>query len=343
MDATRAEEPQVEETSMEISTVENLKHILEMELCADAEDDLEGIYSDDGLDWWPAEKVRQGDLKELQGLFDKGVLRPAREEARSDGKRPRYISSKIVRKTKGENVKTRMCLRDFNHGRPEGGELFAATPSLMALKMLLTIASWSSMEIRDLICLIGDVTQAFVHAPIDEWIQTRVPESLGGLEIRVDNEILTLYPGMLLDVMKALYGYRKSPRLWQDWISERLTQLPLSRSKVEPTIYFNKEKQVMLAMHVDDLMFLGPKENVEAFFAQLQKEVLIREVGRLENPDDEVTYHGKTITRTRRGFELRASDKLIESYIRVWRGREQGSRHAHCEVHSDPGGAGGAT
>ena len=73
----------------------------------------------------------------------------------------------------------------------------------------------------------------------------------------------------------------------------------------------------MLAMHVDDLMFLGPKENVEAFFAQLQKEVLIREFGRLENPDDEVTYLGKTITRTRRGFELRASDKLIESYIRV--------------------------
>ena len=209
--------------SMETSCVTDLKHILEMESCADAEADLEGIYSDDGLDLWPAEKVRQGDLKELQGLFDKGVLRPAREEARSDGKQPRYVSSKVVRKTKGENVKSRMCLRDFNRGRPEGGELFAATPSLMALKMLLTIASWSTMEIRDLICLIGDVTQAFLHAPIDEWIQTRVPESLGGLEIRVDNEILTLYPGMLLDVMKALYGYRKSPRLWQDWISERLT------------------------------------------------------------------------------------------------------------------------
>ena len=73
----------------------------------------------------------------------------------------------------------------------------------------------------------------------------------------------------------------------------------------------------MLAMHVDDLMFLGPKENVETFFAQLQKEVLIREVGRLENLDDEVIYLGKTITRTRRGFELRANDKLIESYIRV--------------------------
>ena len=82
MDATRAEESQVEETSMKISTVENLKHILEMELCADAEDDLDGIYSDDGLDWWPAEKVRQGDLKELQGLFDRSSTTSTRRSAK---------------------------------------------------------------------------------------------------------------------------------------------------------------------------------------------------------------------------------------------------------------------
>ena len=33
--------------------------------------------------------------------------------------------------------------------------------------------------------------------------------------------------------------------------------------------------------------------------------------------DDEVTYLGNIITRTRKGFELRASDKLIDSFIRV--------------------------
>ena len=184
MDAARALQPEVEETKMEIGVVENLKHILELELCTEdnLESDFEGLYSDDGLDWWPLEKVRRGDLKELQGLFDKGVLRLSSEETRSDGKQPRYISSKIVRKTKGEDVKSRMCLRDFNRGRPEGGKLLAATPSLMALKLLLTIASWLSSVFRDYICLIGDVTQAFVHAPIDEMVRTRVPDSLDGLE-----------------------------------------------------------------------------------------------------------------------------------------------------------------
>ena len=81
-----------------------------MELCADSDSeiDLEGMYSDDGSDWWPLEKVREGDIEELQGLLDKGVLRPAQEEMRPGGKRPRHISSKIVRKTKGEKVKSNM-------------------------------------------------------------------------------------------------------------------------------------------------------------------------------------------------------------------------------------------
>ena len=105
-------------------------------------------------------------------------------------------------------------------------------------------------------------------------IQTRVPDSLDGLEVRIDEVPTVLRAGMLLDVLKALYGYRKSPRLWQDWISDKLSQLPLERSKVEPTIYYNHEKQIMLGMHVDDLLFLGPKVVIEAAFAELQGQVL---------------------------------------------------------------------
>ena len=156
-----------------------------------------------------------------------------------------------------------------------------------------------------------------MHAPIDEMIRTRVPESLDGLEVKVDGKSLILRSGMLLDVLKVMYGYRRSLRVWQDWISEKLTLLPLSRSKVEPTIYFDKEKQILLAIHVDDFMLLGWKKAVEKIFADLQKEVLIREVGRLKYPDDEVTYLGRTITRTKNGFELRAKDRLIDSYVKV--------------------------
>ncbi len=150
-----------------------------------------------------------------------------------------------------------MVLRDFNRGRPEGGELFAATPSLMAVKLLLVIGSIMSLTMPDFICLLADVTQAFVHAPIDEVIQTRVPDSLDGLEVQIGGQPVILVAGMLLDVCKALYGYRKSPRLWQDWFSERLERLQMNRSKVEPTIYREATHEIFAALHVDDMMIFG--------------------------------------------------------------------------------------
>ena len=207
---------------------------------------------DDGIVWWPLDDVRKGDLKELQGLFDKGVLTMATPNLNKGGEKARFISSKVVRRSKNQVVKSRMCLRDSNRGRPEGGELFATTPSLMSVRMLLTIASWTSLKVPNFVALVGDVTQAFVHAPIYEWIQTRVPDSLNGLEVRINGVPVVLQAGMLLDVQKALYGYRKTPRLWQDWITDKLMQIPLRRSKVEPSIFYNDEKTIFAAMHVDD-------------------------------------------------------------------------------------------
>ncbi len=60
------------------------------------------------------------------------------------------------------------------------------------------------------------MTQAFVHADMDELIITRVPKELDGMKIKNGgDEETVLYEGMWLIVLKALYGYRNSPKLWQ--------------------------------------------------------------------------------------------------------------------------------
>ena len=70
--------------------------------------------------------------------------------------------------------------------RALGGELFAATPSLLALRTALTIASgWRSEPSGEEIgAIVGDVTQAFVHADMDELIIIRVPKELDGMKIK---------------------------------------------------------------------------------------------------------------------------------------------------------------
>ena len=52
---------------MELDIVEELRHTLSLEVGHgdDECDALEGMYMDDGVDWWPYEDVKKGDLKEL--------------------------------------------------------------------------------------------------------------------------------------------------------------------------------------------------------------------------------------------------------------------------------------
>ena len=69
----------------------------------------------------------------------------------------------------GEIIKSRLCLQDVAYTKAIGGELFAATPSLMALRTGFTIASgwWNLEKDMQIGAVAGDVTQAFVHADMD--------------------------------------------------------------------------------------------------------------------------------------------------------------------------------
>ncbi len=102
----------------------------------EAGDDLEQIILDAG-DWCPAHLARAGDLKEAQGLFDKSVFAMHGKE-RPEG---RYVSMRMIRRWKGEVIKSRLCLQDVAYTKAPGGELLAAKPSSMALRTGLTTAS----------------------------------------------------------------------------------------------------------------------------------------------------------------------------------------------------------
>ncbi len=44
--------------------------------------------------------------------------------------------------------------------------------------------------------MVGDVTQVFVHADMDELIIARVPKEMDGLTIKVDEKEIVFYEGL---------------------------------------------------------------------------------------------------------------------------------------------------
>jgi len=160
--------------------VERLSHdqsrpdadVLIQELCSDSCEHEVGVGEPE--EPLPPELVQAGDRAELEGLFNKGVLEQCTWS--EVPKSARIISSRVVRRLKQDplRVKTRLVARDFRNIAPQGGELFASTPTLPALRVLLALESLRRHQAEQQcpsqcrIVLGLDVTQAFIHAPIDE-------------------------------------------------------------------------------------------------------------------------------------------------------------------------------
>ena len=278
------------------------------------EDREQQLMLENGVDWCPGELARQGDEKEVKGLFEKGVFRVAGKQ-KPEG---RYISMRMIRRWKGESIKSRLCLQDVAYKKAYGGEMFAATPSLTALRLALAIASLWRSQGTDVKIIVGDVTQAFVHADMDEKIVTTVPKDLDGLVMQIDGQEIVLHEGDFLEVLKALYGYRRSPRLWQHFFFDKIEKSKTVSMKgllSEPALYVDMIRKVISVVHVDDILAIGAPI-VDEFFKELTETVLLREVGRLVQNDDKVTFLGRTITRTAKGYQIEASQVIIDAIVR---------------------------
>ena len=68
------------------------------------------------------------------------------------------ISTKWVKRAKGDGVKCRVCVRGYDQ-EVDPGDTYASTLSLTTLKLLLTLAVAHGWHI-----LAGDISTAFLHA-----------------------------------------------------------------------------------------------------------------------------------------------------------------------------------
>ena len=138
-----------------------------------SDDDHEYCQLEEAGHWCTREERDAGDKKELDGLFSLPVMTPTSWDQVPQG--TRCIKSRFTRRWKevfgGKPfVKSRLVIQDFRTGPVPGGELYAATPTLMTLRWQLTLASWYMNESpgEQHVAYILDVTQAFPHAFLDD-------------------------------------------------------------------------------------------------------------------------------------------------------------------------------
>jgi hypothetical protein len=137
--------------------------------------------------------------------------------------------------------KARIVAQGFKqiHGR-NFDETFAPTPTFSSLRLLLAMASQNKWPIASF-----DVKSAFLHSDIDHDVYIWPPPGV------------SVEPGCVLKLRKALYGTRQAARCWWLHLKSRLETIGFVPNAEDQStyVYCSGEDRAFLWIHVDDGLF----------------------------------------------------------------------------------------
>jgi hypothetical protein len=139
--------------------------------------------------------------------------------------------------------KARLCVRgDLQLGVTKE-DVSAITGAYRTFRLLMALTAAFDLDVIQL-----DAINAFVNADLDEDIYLSCPQ--GYKEKGRD---------ICLKLRKALYGLRKSPKLWYNSLSSTLKKLGLIPVPDEPCLFVHPTKLIMVFFYVDDILLFGSK------------------------------------------------------------------------------------
>ncbi|CAE7220981.1 RE1 [Symbiodinium natans] len=230
---------------------------------------------------FPLVEEVEGMKKEMKSMTTFDVFEEVHYKDIPQALLDKVISTRWVKVRKSDGtVRCRLVVRGYTQEVNDKDETFASTPSLTTLKLLLTLAVARGWHIA-----VGDISTAFLHAAVDDDFYVIPP--------------LEFYPDgcTLWKLKKALYGLKHSPKLWQEHFASVMKKNGFRRVKSDPNLYVHETKQLYVLAYVDDLMFFGSKPDVELSVAELQKDLLLKMTGTLDEGQS-VTFLGRELQRT---------------------------------------------
>ncbi|EKG09075.1 Reverse transcriptase RNA-dependent DNA polymerase, partial [Macrophomina phaseolina MS6] len=187
-------------------------------------------------------KAVEAELRELQG---KGVWKVISVTDVQDDTKEVIPLTWVFKYKFDENgyllkCKARICVRGDLQTTQE--DTFAATLAFRIFRALMAIICAFDLETRQY-----DVVNAFPHVPLEQTTYCKPPEGI------------TLKNEQVLQLLKALYGLKESPALWQRHFCNTLTELGLEPIPDAPCLYANSHlfvfffvDDVIVAYHKDD-------------------------------------------------------------------------------------------
>ncbi|PHH87415.1 hypothetical protein CDD83_8907 [Cordyceps sp. RAO-2017] len=163
-----------------------------------------------------------------------------------------------------QKFKARICVRG-DLQPPDSRDTYAATLAGRSFQILMAITAKFDLETRQL-----DAVNAFTNSLLDEDVYVQFPDGYRR-------------KGWVLKLLRALYGLRRSPLLWQKDLTAAFEKLGLKQSQEEPCLF--TDNWLTVFFFVDDIVLLHRTKHRKAadeFIAKLKAQYEMNDLGELK-------------------------------------------------------------
>ena len=222
----------------------------------------DALSGPDASEWWAA---MQTELNLMQKMGTWEVVK------RPEGMK--VIGSRWVFTVKRDNQgslvrrKARLVAQGFSQVY---GVDFDETSSPVVLKRSLHTIFALALEMDWEIDQV-DVISAYLHSPLDhEVYMSQAPLCHEKDPVR-----------FVYKLKKSVYGLRQSGKNWYEYLCGVMSQNGFCRCQYDPCVFAGEG--VIVAVHVDDMVVVGPKCNVDKFKVNLSNCIDIKDLGTINN------------------------------------------------------------
>ena len=256
--------------------------------------------------------VRQARALEMDYVSKKGVWRKVpRSLASRNGWK--VIPTRWIDINKGDadrpNYRSRLVAKEFNTGAQEG--LFAATPPLEALRLLVSDAATTDVH-EPKVIMLNDVARAFFEAPMKRTVCVELPQE-ALQEGEQDDDLVGL-------LQLSLYGTRDAAANFQAEVRKFMLNQGFAQSLYSPSVFWHRTRGLKVLVHGDDFVTSGVQREVHWFEERLNErfEVKTQIVGRATDRGEvsEARILGRILRAVEGGWEYEADPRHAELLIR---------------------------
>eukprot|EP00973_Karenia_brevis_P061009 8483342-Karenia_brevis.AAC.1 len=226
------------------------------------------------------------------------------------GKKPIGVRWVDVNKQDNVNPKYRSRLVAKQFKTSNEPELYAATPPLEALKIIISRAATKDEKHRRLTrkIMVNDVSRAYFYARSDTptFVEICAEDYEPGDEDRCG------------ELNVSMYGTRQAAQNWQKCVSQTLTKNGFNQARSSPCLFWHPVKDITTMIHGDDFVSAGTSNSlkwlkciVEAAF-----EISTRVVGPEEDDEKQLKVLNRIITYTDEGIEYEPDPRHAEIIVR---------------------------